>query len=257
MAKKKKKRKTTTSSRGTTATTAPPAVKPAPAQPGGPNRVARKEEARKQREALRRKIARRRFYKRAGIAAVVLAVAGGGTAYYLTRPDPAAAAGCGEVQTIGEYTGGQDRAHLGQQIQELPPLDTYPSTPPASGPHAGTTQPAGVLAAPPDLGQIIHSLEHGAVVIWYRPDLTSADLTELQQFYRDITEQDHVIVAPYQYEGEGGTLPAGKQMVMVAWHKVQSCDRVSLDAAKAFVGDFRTRTGSRFPSNAPEAGAGI
>ena len=254
---KKKKRKPTTPSRGTTATVAPPAVKPAPAEPGGPNRLARKEEARKQREALRRKMARRRFYRRAGIVAVVVLVAGGGTAYFLTRPDPAEAAGCGEVQTVPAYEGGQDSSHVGEDIQEMPALDTYPSTPPASGPHASSTQPAGIFDQPPEIGQTIHSLEHGAVIIWYRPDLSSPELTELQRFYGDITEQDHVIVAPYQYEGPAGTLPAGKQMVLVAWHKVQACNKVSLDAAKAFVGDFRTRTGSNFPNNAPEAGAGI
>ena len=42
-------------------------------------------------------------------------------------------------------------------------------------------------------------------------------------------------MAPYDYPGPGGRLAAGKQMVLVAWHRIQPCDSLSLPVATAFV----------------------
>jgi hypothetical protein len=62
-----------------------------------------------------------------------------------------------------------------------------------------------------------------------------------------------VIVAPFNYpdQGAAGKLPAGKQMVMVAWHHIQPCGKVSVEAAKSFVHTWKNS------SSAPEAGLSI
>ena len=74
-------------------------------------------------------------------------------------------------------------------------------------------------------------------------------------FFRNASssETDHVIVAEYNYpdQGTAGTLPSGKQMVLVAWHHMQVCGKVSLDAAKAFVSQYRTPTESTVPCSPP------
>jgi hypothetical protein len=275
MAKKRNRARSGPSARGGTpsgtATKAlagqpPPTV--APATPGGPNRQARKEEARRQREAVRRRRARRRVLRWVGIVTAVLVVAAGIATYFVLRPNAAAAADCGSVATIRPWPGGDvnDRAHIGTQgsnFAKMPPLSSYPSVPPTSGPHNATPLPAGVYDNPPAIDQVIHSLEHGTVVIWYRPGNSSSALDDIRTFYSNTTEQDHVIVAPYSYPGQGkaSVLPAGEAMVLVAWHHRQMCGKVSLAAAKSFVAGYRIHTGDTSPvgykGDAPEKGSPI
>src|SRR2546421_12887784 len=123
MAKSKKKTRTRPGAPQATATKQQPMPTVAPATPGGPNRIARKEEARRQREAVHRRIARRRRFRIVGVVLALLLVAGGITAYLVTRPNPAAAAGCGSVQVTQSYPGGNDRTHIN-------PGGTIPTPPP-------------------------------------------------------------------------------------------------------------------------------
>jgi Protein of unknown function (DUF3105) len=238
-----------------------PPVRVQPAEPGGPNRQARKEEARRQREAIRRRQARRRFY-RIGVVVLAVLVAAAAITLVAVRSHKSttkvlATAGCGAVQTTQAYSGGLDRAHIGSQgangtVQTAPALSTYPSRPPASGPHDGTPEDAGVYTDPPPVYKTIHSLEHGAVVIWYSPTAPASLVGQLTSYFNSLND-DHIIVAPFNYpdQGAAGKLPAGKQMVMVAWHHIQACGKVSVDAAKTFVHTWKNS------SSAPEAGASI
>src|SRR2546427_70003 len=190
-----------------------PSVRVQPAEPGGPNRQARKEEARRQREALRRKQARRKYYRVIGaLVAVLLAAAAITAGVLISRKSSAKilkAAGCGPVQVIKAYPNGLDRAHIGAQgangqVPKPPPLSSYPSTPPASGPHDQTPLPTGVYNNPPNIYRTIHSLEHGAVVIWYSPKAPTSLVAELATKF---AHTDHVIVAKYDYPKAG---PAGQ-----------------------------------------------
>lgn len=286
MAKKRRKR-TGPSGRsgGTGTTTKSPggnggaAVRPAPASPGGPNRPERKEAARRARERLRRQMARRRIYRRMGIGLVAAALIAG-IALLATRPKgspltseeqrlladaPAAVktAGCGSVQSIQPYPNDQDRTHIAasSDVATPPPLSSYPSTPPVSGPHNPIPLSAGVYSDPPDIFQTIHSLEHAAVIIWYAPGTTSDELARLQTFFDKPNEGTKVIVAPYDYpdQGAAGKLPAGKQMVLVAWHRMQTCDQVSLPVAYDFVAHYRNPApkGESYKGVAPEPDAPI
>jgi uncharacterized protein DUF3105 len=236
-----------------------PAVKPVAATPGGPNRPERKEQARRQREALRRSMSRRRFARRAGVwLAVAAAVAvvvflivqvSGGTGKLnneekqLLAQAPAAvtAAGCSPVNTVQPFNPESlDRAHIGSSNAPaaMPPLTAYRTIPPTSGPHNSVPLAAGQYPDPPPVDQVIHSLEHGAVVIWYDPSaLSSKDLTDLQTFFLKRGETGKVIIAPYNYPDQksAAKLPGGKQMVLVSWHHMQTCGKVSLPVAFDFV----------------------
>ncbi len=50
---------------------------------------------------------------------------------------------------------------------------------------------------------MIHSLEHGAAIVWYSPDVSGRELEDLKEFYRDVEVGSRVIVAPYDYPTEG------------------------------------------------------
>jgi hypothetical protein len=199
-----------------------------------------------------------------GVVVAFFLVAGAITAYLLTRPNPGEAAGC-SIQVTKPYNPAtNDRAHIGGgTVTTPPPLSSYASTPPASGPHDPTPLAAGVYADPPGIYHTIHSLEHGAVIIWYTPGLQSSELTRIQTFYSDPANNDHVIVAPYNYpdQGAAGRLPAGKPIVLVAWHHVQTCTQVSLAAVQDFVKHYRLTTGQTpslgYRGDAPEPGSPI
>ncbi len=260
------RRRKRTASRPVGAST-PPKPSVAPATPGGPNRQARKDEARRQREALRRKMSRRRAYRVVSLVVAFVVVAGGIVAFIALRPSAAKAAGCGSVRVISPYNpSSDDRAHIGGQestVATPPPLSSYQSVPPVSGPHDPTPEPAGVYTDPPPIYKTIHALEHASVIVWYRPGTTSSALADIQDFYRITANNDHVIVAPYSYPDQGaqGALPAGTQMALVAWHHRMACDKLSLAVVKDFVAHYRVLTGqgasASYRGDAPELGAPI
>jgi hypothetical protein len=229
----------------------------------------RKEEARRQRAELQRKMARSRRKRWISIGVVIVLVAGI-AAYALTRPKEARAdpqellasvdqareaADCGAVEDVGPYQPrSQDRSHIAAQV----PLSTYPSVPAASGPHNAITYGAGVYSTPPPIDRVIHSLEHGAAIVWYSPDVTGPELERIRSFYEEADVGSRVIVAPYAYpdQGAAGVLPAGKQMALVAWHKVQTCARANLAAAFGFTSTYAAPPFGERPygGEAPEAG---
>jgi uncharacterized protein DUF3105 len=271
-----------------------------PDAPRDPNRrltnAERREEARRKREEIQRQMSRKRRTRLVGGVALVLAAAliaalvvlqpfagedAEAQAVDLLKRAPAAAtaAGCADVETIGPYGGISDpqdpkyvdQTHIGgsDAVPTPPKLSTYPSVPPASGPHAPIPPgpaPAGVYEEPPDIYRAIHSLEHGATIVWYTPTATGPALDELKAFYaRRVSSasvgQDRVLIAPYDYpeQGEAGRLPPGVQMALVSWHRLQTCSSVSLPVAFAFTSKYSypTSAGQTYAGEAPEAGAAL
>lgn len=244
---------------------------------GRMTRDERRREARRRRIEAERRAARARRNRNLAIALAVVVIAAVAT-FALTRPkEPsraearasrllasaaaqADAAGCTEVRDVGSYQPADlDAAHIGDAVSEMPPLASYPSQPPASGPHAAGTLPSGVYSSPPPIDRLIHSLEHGAAVVWYDPDTAGPALAELQDFYRDPAVGASVIVAPYDYpdQGPAGSLGTGVAMALVSWHQVQTCSQVNLAAAFGFTARyaFPTFGGERYLGTAPEPGA--
>jgi hypothetical protein len=247
----------------------------------------RREEARLRREEIQRKMAKRRRSRRWAGVALVLAVGlivsvlvlqpfAGASPQDILAGSAAAekAAGCSEVKTIEPYGDvpaddpkSQDRIHIGAtgDFPTAPPLSSYPSVPPTSGPHNPTPLHAGVYPTPPPVDQTIHSLEHGAAIIWYDPSVTGPALDELTQFYSQKlasqnVSQDRVIVAPYNYpdQGAAGHLPDGVDMALVSWHRLETCRSVSLAAAFNFTARyaFPTFDGLKYVGDSPLAERG-
>lgn len=255
-----------------------------------PTKAERREEARLERERIQRKTAQRNRNRTIGLVLVAIAVVAAIVAIVVLQPAGSAsadapedllqeaaaaaeAAGCDQVQTIEPYGGISDpndpgyvdQSHIGSgDFPTAPDLSTYPSIPPTSGPHAGTPLAAGVYDAPPDLTRALHSLEHGATIVWYRPGTSQEAIDRLTAFYGQSLDdaavgQDRVIVAPYDYpdQGDAGQLPDGVNMALAAWHRLQSCGAVSLPVAFEFTSRFSAPPwGDRqYEGEAPEAGA--
>jgi hypothetical protein len=244
-----------------------------PTTPTRQTKAERKEQARRERLELQRKMARARRNRFVAIA-VVAVVAVAGTAFAMTRPQPAVAgpeqllaqagdakqaAGCGPVQEAPPYDPRtSDRAHIAQNATP-PRLSTYPTTPPASGPHDPSPLGAGIYPTAPPIQRLIHSMEHGAAIVWYSPDATGAQLDRLTSFYRDHPEAaSRVIVAPYDYpdQGAAGRLPAGTDMALVSWHHMEDCANVNVAAAFGFTARyaFPSFGSETYLGDAPEPG---
>jgi hypothetical protein len=111
----------------------------------------------------------------------------------------------------------------------------------------------------------IHSLEHGATIVWYDPSAPAERIAEVIDFYdRRLQDaevgQDRVIVAPYDFPGDpAGLLPEGRQVALVAWHRLRLCDRVDLAVAYDFTSQYSAPTSSdrEYRGEAPEAGASL
>jgi len=70
----------------------------------------------------------------------------------------------------------------------------YARVPPVGGDHAPIWQNCGVYDAPVRNENAVHSLEHGAVWIAYRPDLPADQVEAVRDLVRG---QTHVLVSPY------------------------------------------------------------
>lgn len=240
-----------------------------------PTKAERKEQARLERLEIQRQMASRKRTRTIGLVLVALAAVVAIVAVVVLQPDQTAVAstdellaqastaaedaGCTEVQTTGEYPGADGGGAAHELFRQAPPpLDTYPSTPPASGPHADFTLPAGVYDSSPDMGSLIHSLEHGGAVVWYSPDAPAEQIDAIEAFYgqNDPVGQDRVIVAPYDYDEAAGQLPDGVTMALVAWHRLRTCSTPSLPVAFDFTSQFSAppAAGRDYLGEAPEAG---
>jgi hypothetical protein len=234
-----------------------------------------------EREELRRRIVSKRRARTVGIAAGTVVVAAVVAAVTLLPsggafPEPqtllqgaakaAGDAGCGEVQTTPDFDPSEnDRSHI--TTGQIEPLSSYPTRPPASGPHADVPLPAGVYDSltQPQAYQAIHSLEHGATIVWYDPAAPQSEIDRLTGFYdRRLQDaqvgQDRVIVAPYNFPSDpAGILPDGTRMAVVAWHRLRSCADVNLAVAFDFTSQYSSPTAldREYVGVAPEAGASL
>jgi hypothetical protein len=247
---------------------------------GRMTKAERKDEARRQRIEIERRMARARRNRWIALG-VAFVLAAGVAVFVVTRPKPASTssspadllaasadasktAGCSAVRTVAPYQPEtDDRAHIGVggSYASLPPLSTYRSIPPTSGPHNQTPLGSGVYSSPPPIDQAIHSLEHGATIVWYAPDVTGNELSRIETFYRRGSVGSRVIVAPYDYpdQGAAGSLPSGIEMALVSWHHLETCARANLSAAFGFTARYAAPPfgQQKYLGDAPEAGAAI
>jgi len=63
---------------------------------------------------------------------------------------------------------------------------TYNSNPPAAGSHYAKTAHGGMYDKAPADGNLVHSLEHGAVILWYRENLSKEDIEKLKKIFNDL-----------------------------------------------------------------------
>jgi hypothetical protein len=170
-----------------------------------------------------------------------------------------AAAGC-DPMAEHEATGNQDHVAEGSKVD-------YGQTPPDSGKHypspAPFTKHFYAEADRPPVETLVHNLEHGYTVVWYRADAPGKQVKNLQRIAKtfgsdDYDPADKFIAAPWS-EADGAGFPDGKNIVITRWTADpndpgntaaqkgvrQACTEVSGVAIKDFMAKYPT-------ANSPE-----
>ena len=130
---------------------------------------------------------------------------------------------------------------------------SYDRTPPLSGPHSPRAAQPGYYESAPQTERIVHSLEHGAVVIYYDPDAIDSTAEE---FLRGLASRYQeafasVIVAPHPAEDPESSF------VLTAWRHRLTLDSFDRDAVMAFSSEFLGRGPERVVRPTPEDNARI
>jgi uncharacterized protein YjbI with pentapeptide repeats len=125
-------------------------------------------------------------------------------------------------------------AHLKRPISSY----DYEQTPPVGGPHADKWQNCGFYSKPVHNENAVHSLEHGAVWITYRSDLSQDQVGKLQDL---AYSQTYILISP------SPDLPS--PVVDSAWGKQMYLDGTDDPALAHFVRAYRQGP------QAPEPGA--
>lgn len=145
-----------------------------------PSRSAqRRDRVREMQRAERARQRRRQGLMVGAVAAAMVAIVGGLAWQVAQRSQDT-------TSSIKTFTG-LSRGHVTSEVN-------YAQSPPVGGKHAPIPLNCGIYQQPVPAENAVHSLEHGAVWIAYRPDLQPNQVVELQGAARG---HDYVIVSPY------------------------------------------------------------
>ncbi len=102
-----------------------------------------------------------------------------------------------EVALVGQKFDDQGQKHIADGEQH----EAYNSSPPTSGPHYGSPAPWGIKNAEIVDEVLLHNLEHGGIVITYKPDLPADQIEQLKQIATTLPQSKNfnsvkIILAP-------------------------------------------------------------
>ncbi len=141
-------------------------------------------------------------------------------------------------------------SYTGRQWVEAVRTATYPAgmhaagrvnyleDPPLGGTHNATWQNCGIYDAPVHKEHAVHSLEHGAVWITYRPDLPAEQVQRL----KSVAADDFLLLSPYP----GLSSP----VVVSAWNNQLPLDGADDSRLEKFIARYKNN-----PQTTPEFGA--
>ncbi len=110
--------------------------------------------------------------------------------------------------------------------------------PPAGGTHDPVWQNCGIYGEPLNTPNVVHSLEHGAIWISYRPDLPAEEIAAIEDAVRG---QNFLVVSPYPEQRS--------PIVLTGWGVQLELDSPDDDRFDAFIEQYRVGP------NTPERGA--
>ena len=109
----------------------------------------------------------------------------------------------------------------------------YKTNPPHSGDHSEHAAEDGLYAAEAEVEDLVHSTEHGRVVLWFRPDASAQVKGQLKSVYEE--DSYHVILAANPRDMR-------PQVAASSWTRTLTCPRVNdqtWDALRLFRDQYR------------------
>ena len=130
---------------------------------------------------------------------------------------------------IGLHQIDNGRLHIPEPNSGAP----YSSVPATSGSHwssADSPAPWGVKTTPEHQERMIHNMEHGGIIIWYRSSLPAADVATLTNYVNQqvTTERFKVILTPW------AGADFGHPIAVTAWDWLLYLDTPDLDKVRTF-----------------------
>jgi hypothetical protein len=108
----------------------------------------------------------------------------------------------------------------------------YPTTPPVSGEHAAQPTACGRFDQTPPDENLVHTLEHGAIGLFFDPEqATRADIERLEGVVDDYPS--HIFSAPYEQ------MPT--PFVIASWGEMMRLEQLDLPAVREYVETFREK----------------
>ena len=140
-------------------------------------------------------------------------------------------ANCGPIETHADE--GQDHVRDGKTV-------SYDASPPTSGPHYSVPAEPGFYEADSGIEpeRLVHNLEHGQIVIWYRPN--APDLGFIEEQVEELVRQEPLATVGAPYPDMAGDY----NIVLTSWTQARACQF----ASQTVVDDFRRQ----FQGVAPE-----
>jgi hypothetical protein len=148
-----------------------------------------------------------------------------------------------------------DKAGVAQDHQPDGTMIPYAVSPPSSGPHYNTWAPFGkkfyTTEDRPPVPNLVHNLEHGYTILWYRDTLPKDQIDQIEQISKAKLPDSSLgkfIAAPFK-ETDGTAWPEGKQVAFSHWsgnaqgatdafgHR-QFCGSVSGEALNQFMDKY-------------------
>lgn len=114
----------------------------------------------------------------------------------------------------------------------------YGTNPPTSGDHYARSADPGFYEATPPLGNVVHSLEHGHVVVYYDPaEITPEARSSLEAFAAAHSGDPWaaVIVAPHPNDD------IESPYVLTAWRTMLEMDDYDAETVRAFLAEYLGR----------------
>jgi hypothetical protein len=120
----------------------------------------------------------------------------------------------------------------------------YAQNPPVGGDHAPQWQNCGFYSSSIPSETVVHSMEHGAIWITYRPDLQQDQVNRIRQI---VAGQNFVLASPYP------DLPA--PVVASAWGRQIHLDSADDPRLEQFIAAFKQ--GPTTPERGAPCGGGV
>jgi len=118
----------------------------------------------------------------------------------------------------------------------------YKTAPPTSGPHNPVPAHDGAYLKSPGNTHLVHALEHGRVIYWYKPTTPASIRGNLKKLYDE--DKALVVLTP-------DTNPFPYQVAATSWGKLLGCPQYNAkvpDAFRAFRDAYRLKGPEYYPN---------